>query len=79
MILQVSYEEAESMVGRAPLNPMQRATGVDSRGALVKSTSCGALNRGFGGGGAMKTRRFSTTFDDVRMFSEVSTSCSASA
>lgn len=29
---QVSFEEAESMVGRAPLNPMQRATAFDSRG-----------------------------------------------
>lgn len=29
---QVSFEEAESRVGRAPLNPMQRATAFDSRG-----------------------------------------------
>ncbi|CAK9005534.1 unnamed protein product [Durusdinium trenchii] len=29
---QVTFEEAESMVGRAPLNPMQRAIGLDSRG-----------------------------------------------
>ncbi|CAK9010423.1 unnamed protein product [Durusdinium trenchii] len=31
---QVTFEEAESMVGRAPLNPMQRAIGLDSRGYL---------------------------------------------
>lgn len=29
---QVTFEEAESMVGRAPLNPMQRASSFDSRG-----------------------------------------------
>ena len=32
--IQVTFEEAESMVGRAPLNPMQRAIGLDSRGYL---------------------------------------------
>lgn len=33
---QVTFEEAESMVGRAPPNPMQRALNIDSRGFLPK-------------------------------------------